>query len=150
MKIRFFLSIKFFIVFLSIASCSFIRIPTSHDYNFRIEHIPDPKVILYQPMVLNDKDKVVITGIVKGMQFRSRLNGHIDLAILNYDNDIISFQSVKLFRKFPFNNSYRYGYRADIQASSLDEKVTVRIAYHRPPIMSDTFNCGENKAITFE
>ncbi len=132
-----------------IPACSSIRILPQRDEDIKVKLITNHHAHVHYPSVYREREQVVISGTLKGKRFKPRLHGHVDIALISPEGKVKNSQSVKIYRKFPFNKNYKYGYKAVIPFSS-DEEIKLQIAYHSPMIQSGSFNCRNNLATEIE
>ena len=116
-----------------------------------IERVPSKRVYFRGIRVFQDDSEVLITGRVKSRSYSQPDSGHVDIAIVSSEGEVLEKVSASHTPStFPRRGGRRHiGVRFDVPLAIVPPKGSnVRLSYHRGSKSdSKTFDCGENAAL---
>jgi len=137
-----------FVVGTGLAGCAFNRVDLVDEGVVRVERVDPETTCIARPHVYQDGDELVIRGTVKCTRFRGFSHGHIDIAIMSDEGELLqSLSALYHPRIIP-----RKGGRASRFHVTMPLKppagAVVRLAFHKVATpTTDMFSCDDNTAI---
>lgn len=111
--------------------------------------LADPeKNCISRPHVFQNGDELVISGNVKCRRFRGFSLGHIDIAIVSAEGEILQSLSALYYpRIIPRKGGHESRFRVNLSQTPPEGSV-IRMAFHKVETPSmNTFHCDDNMAI---
>lgn len=121
--------------FFTFVSCAYLQGAPARSANFKIDVLPSRVHAVSIEKIYEDDDELVIYGDVSDGEGTCNTKGHIDLAILDGENNVL-VQKVLKHRTVGLKAKRRGGWiGADFRTRfpfQLPENSTVRVKYHGP------------------
>jgi hypothetical protein len=137
------------IVFASgLAGCAFNRVNLVDEGVVRVERVDPETTCVARPAVYQDGDELLIRGSVKCHRFRGFSRGHIDIAIVSAEGEVLQSLSALYYpRIIPRKGGRESRFHVTIPLKPTAGAV-VRLAFHKVETPSiETFYCDDNAAI---
>ncbi|MBW1852732.1 MAG: hypothetical protein JRJ15_15185 [Deltaproteobacteria bacterium] len=137
-------------VSMAVCACASKRVNLLKDGTIKLERVPSRGYYISSVYVNQNGDELVITGRVKRRSRAGSGSGHVDIAVVSADGDVLEQIStlykprIILTRKMHTRESYFEARLPTIPPMGSK----VRVAYHRDSKPdSKTFSCDENMAV---
>lgn len=132
-----------------LAGCAFNRVNLVDEGVVTVERVDPEKNCIARPHVSQNGDELVISGKVKCTRFRGFSRGHIDIAIVGAEGELLQSLSALYYpRIIPRKGGRESQFRVNLSLTPPNGTV-VRLAFHKVETPSiETFYCDDNAAIT--
>lgn len=130
-----------------LSGCTFNRINLVDQGLVAVERVDLETTCISEPSVYQDGDELIIRGSVKCHRFRGFSRGHIDIAIVSAEGEVLQSLSALYYpRVIPRKVGRESRFHIDFPLKPPAGTV-VRLAFHRvgTPTM-ETFDCDDNLA----
>jgi len=131
-----------------LSGCAFNRINLVDQGLVAVERVDPETTCIAKPAVYQDGDELIIRGSVKCHRFRGFSRGHIDIAIVGAEGDVLqSLNALYYPRIIPRKGGRESRFHVHIPVKP-PEGTVVRLAFHKVETpTSQTFLCADNKAV---
>ena len=153
MYFRIFLSLFLTYLLIGLSGCMSIKLNSVDGLNLYIERIKSNRLTFRNVRVIQSGDGVVVAGNIKRRKNSvGTSGGHIDMALLNNEGEVI--QKVSTFytpRRFSRRSLFTPSFKVRFSGMPIEASV-VRVAYHNSKKIENSidlsFDCGNNRALS--
>lgn len=142
-------TVNLIVIGMALVGCVSSRVNLVDENIVAVERVDSEMNCIYSPHVFQNGDQLVISGRVKCPNFRGFNGGHIDIAILNGEGEILeSLSTFHYPRNIPRKGGRESRFHINLPLTP-PEGTVVRLAFHKTRICPDgAFQCDDNAAIT--
>jgi hypothetical protein len=140
------------VVIVGILGCGSNRSNLAESGSIHVKEVPSEGKSILGVRIYEDGDRLLITGKVRGLGSFTSRRGHIDIAVIGPDGEILEQSSAPILPRTLVRRQTRNMLRSHFGTQMRDvppSRSTIHIAYHGNIFPIIELRCSENKAVYY-